>query len=136
MSGVVHRDNDICCKNCGSVLAHHDLPLESESKTAMSADLYILGSAMQKNVSLKLQKSAEQYHEENAMRNIADICKRYGLPEVFAIEVFQHLKKKNHLQSKKEPIKQLIKILSKDDNYLHIHKLRAIKKDYESILNR
>lgn len=136
MPGIIHRDNDICCRNCGSVLGHESDFEQREQKITMSANLFLLGSAMNKNVTHRLQKSAEQYHEENAIRYILDIAEKYGLPEFIALEVFQHVKKKNHLQSKKEPIKQYIRILSKDDNYLHIHKLRAMKKDYEELLSR
>lgn len=125
---IIHKDSDICCRNCGSVLAHEDSEIISDSKP-MSAELYILGSALQKNVSLKLQKSAQQYHEENAFRFISDLVKKYDLPNVFATDVFLHLKRKNHLQSEKEAIKQLLKILSKDENYIQIHKYRKLKAD-------
>ena len=133
--GIVHKDGDICCHNCGSVLAHDVFTREVNETKSMSTELYLLGSALEKNVSLKLQKTAEQYHEENALRFISGIIKKYDLPEAFTIDVFTYVKRKNHLQSKKEPIKYLLKILSKDENYLHIYKMRAIKARYASILH-
>ena len=131
---VIHKDGDICCRNCGSVLDHGDVSEITVESKPMSMELYILGSALQKNVNARLQKTAQQYHEENALRLISNIVKKYDLPEAFITDVFLYLKRKNHLQSEKEPIKYLIKILSKDENYIHINKMRAIKARYASIL--
>ena len=132
-SAVIHKDNDICCSNCGSVLAHNDSIDEINEKKQISVDLYLLGSSLNTNVNAKLQKTAQQCHEENALRLISSIVKKYELPEAFITDVFLHLKRKNHLQSEKEPIKYLLKLLSKDENYLHIHKLRLLKAEYEKL---
>ena len=133
----VQRDHESCCPNCGCVLANVEEVQEAiPSKPIISANLYLLGSAMDKNVKHSLRRTSHQLYEERALRQLESIVRHYKLPEIFIIESLNLLKKKNWgIRSEKEPIKALIKILSKDDNYMHINKLRMIKARYEDILN-
>ncbi len=134
----IQRDNELVCPGCGAVVGLVSDYQESSQKSLIdqSLNIHLLGSALEKNVRHSLQRTREQLYEERVLRNLINITKDFVLPEMFAYDTFNAMKKKNRgFYSEIEPIKQLIKILSKDDNYMYIHKLRAIKKKYETLLN-
>lgn len=117
------------CKNCGCVLGDAEEHVDPLPEKTISVNLMLLGSAMAGR-----QKSPQQCFEENTLRFLELFVKKYGLPVSFATETFTQMKKKKRgFQSENNnvAIKTLIGILSKDDNYLFIHKLRMIKSDYE-----
>ena len=76
----------------------------------------------------------QQVFEENIARLLYSITAKYSLPERFAIEAYEELKrKKSKFRSENDAIKVLIKILSKDENYIHNKQLRMIKARYEKV---
>ena len=132
----IKKENEICCPGCGVVLADEG-GSDYENSSNNYGNHILLGTILSKELSPVNWKSPEQYYEEKAWRDLLNLVEKYNLPENFATEIFMYIKKKNHLRSRKAPIKYLIKILSRDDNYLHARRvLSNIKKDYESILNR
>lgn len=134
----IQKDHELCCPSCGCVLdtilePHSELPNTKYS----SLNMALLGSALDKNVKFAYPRTRQQAKEEEVLRKLINITKQYSLPEVLAHDTYKELKRKNRgFWSEKEPIKQLIKILSKDDNYIYIHKLRLIKARYEKTLSR
>lgn len=132
----IQKDHESCCPNCGCVLAEITEAPEIEYTPAQSkrtVDLMLLGSAAQ-NIKLSIRKTSQQVFEEKTLRLLTNITKQYGLPENLAIDTFHQLKRnKRGFRSETEPIKQLIKILSKDDNYLFIKQKNLIKARYENI---
>lgn len=128
----------ICPCGCGVVVGTiEESNTETHTQvTKYSADVFLLGSALQKNVRSGYNRTPQQAREEAVFKRLTSIAKNYGLPQSIAIETFSELKRKNRgFWSETEPIKQLIKILSKDDNYQFIHKLREIKAWYEKVSN-
>lgn len=135
----IQKDHESCCPNCGCVLSTiNELPNESQDKPIIpySVDILLLGSALDKNVKKSYNRTPKDYYEENALKHLENICIKFNLPSKFAIETYQEMKRKNRgFRSENEPVKQLLKILSKDENYIHIKKYKAIKARYESIIN-
>ena len=137
MLRLVQKDHELCCPNCGCVVGtnqeSNDLPIEKPLVTT-SFNLMFLGSALEKNVKTRTWKSPHQVFEENIARLLYSITTKYGLPERFAIESFNELRrKKSKFRSENDAIKILIKILSKDENYQHNKQLRMIKARYEKV---
>lgn len=132
----IQREHESCCPNCGCVL---DIPQESNDyiekpPLKTSFNLLMLGSAMEKNIKSMSWKSSQQSYEENILRILYSITTKYGLPERFVIESHHELKrKKSGFRSENDAIKILIKILSKDENYIHNKQLRLIKARYEKV---
>jgi hypothetical protein len=132
----IQKEHEICCPSCGCVLAEINDYQEKSEKPLIppSLNMLFLGSAMV-NTEYAFNKTAQQVHEERTLRQLNHIIKEFALPDRFVIETFTELKrKKSGFQSEKKPIKQLLQILSKDENYYHIHKMRAIKERYKTIL--
>ena len=128
--GVVQKEHELICKSCGCVLGEVPIQEEASEKsfTLPSVNVVLLGSALEKNVKYRQARTREQFHEERVLQNLINVTKQYSLPEIFAYETFNKLKKnKRGFRSKTEPLNQLLKILSIDDNYIYIHKMRAIK---------
>ena len=126
----IQKDHEYICPNCACVLGVIDeFPIHQEKLTVTkSLDMLLLGSAMEKNVKFAFGRDKQQGREETVLRNLLLLVKQYELPERLALETFSHLKKKNRgFWSEQEPVKQLIHILSKDENYIHIKKLRLLK---------
>ena len=128
----------ICACGCGCVIGVvEENNVENDTHIVKySADLFMLGSALNKNVKSGYNRSPQQAKEEQVFKRLTSITKNYSLPESIAIQTFSELKRKNRgFWSETEPIKQMIKILSRDENYLHIHKLRELKAWYEKFSN-
>jgi hypothetical protein len=132
----IQKDHEIMCPSCGCVLRDVSDSQEMQKPTPThSIDVFFLGSALEKSVQYAFLKNPQQVYEERVLRQLIDITKEFALPERLANETFKELKRKRRgFRSESLPIKQLLRILSKDENYLHIHKMRAIKAKYESIL--
>ena len=133
----ISKDNDLVCPGCGCVLGHPEPSNEHEEKSLIppSIDISILGSALETNVRFSFRKTPQQVYEERVLKHLAGICKQYTLPERLAIETFKLLKKRRRgFRSESMPIKVLLEILGRDENYMHIHKMRAIKARYEDLL--
>lgn len=138
LNKIIQKEHDLVCSGCGCVLGtvDEDLSQRPEEMNVKSIDVQLLGSALSKNWKYSIQSTRQQLYEDNVLRNLQSVCKKYALPERLANEAFNILKKKNRgFRSEKEPIKQLLKILGKDENYLYIHKYRAIKARYEKDFN-
>lgn len=132
----VQKDHELCCSNCGCVIGTIQEPIQEIQKQTVSVDLLLLGSALNNNVKHSYGRTRQQLREETTLKLLESLCDKFGLPEIFAIETFQVMKRnKRGFQSEYEYVKQLIKILSKDENYLHIHKLRMLKAWYEKTTN-
>jgi len=133
----IHKEHEICCPSCGCVLGSSADSQENEKpQIPVSYEMHLLGSAFDKTTKSSSSKERLLRKEEEVLKQLVFITKSYALPEIFAIETFKILKKKNRgFWSEKEPIKQLINILSKDDNYPYIHKKRAIQEKYKEILS-
>ena len=132
----IQKDHELVCPGCGCVLQNtiesNNIP-ENEIIPTMSLNIHLLGSALEKNVKYAYPRTSQQSREEQVLRQLEHITKKYDLPSRFALETFNQLKRKNRgFWSETEPIKQLIKILSKDENYFHIKKLQKIKARYEN----
>ena len=131
----IQKDHELVCQNCGCVLGEiSDSQQNDNSIIPLSVDMLLLGSAFDKNVKCSFPRTRQQSQEEQVLKLLISITKSYALPESLAVDTYTVLKKKNRgFWSQTEPIKQLIKILSKDDNYYYIHKLRAIKEKYKHL---
>lgn len=132
----IEKDHELICPGCGCVLKNIEEPAYEEEKSPVppSLNIYLLGTAVDKNVKHRFQRSREQLYEERVLRQLLDITKEYALPDRFAYAAFHDLKRKRSgFRSEKEPIKQLISILSKDDNYIYFPKMRAIKAKFTSV---
>lgn len=134
------KDEDLCCPNCGIVFDYQQDFVSSESRPSKSnLHLLLLGSALSNMTGYHFNEDRDTRLKENMLLFLNDVCKRYALPDTIAHTVWLQLLKKNRGHWSKDnavALKHLVNLLSKDDYYLYIHKLRAIKKDYESILNR
>lgn len=139
----IQREHESMCPNCGCVLnqmGHTEVETVSKTTIPPNLNVYLLGTALENNVSHHFSRTPQQFYEERVLKKLLDITKEYGLPDRIAYETFNVLKRnKRGFRSKKEPlrepVKQLLNILSKDENYIHVHKKRAIKVKYESILS-
>lgn len=133
----IQSEHELICPGCGAVVqnieeSHH----QSQNNHQLSINLTLLGSALSKNANYRITSKPSQFYEERVLRKLIDLTKYYDLPERFAQETFNELKRKNRgFRSEKEPIKQLIRILSKDENYIHFKKLNKLKADYEEQFN-
>lgn len=133
----IQSGNEVICPcGCGVVvLVVDELPIQKTFPSNHSSiNMLLLGSAIEKNVKYSQRRTRDQLYEEQILRRISDIVNEFSLPERFIIETFNNMKKnKRGFRSETEYMKQLIKILSKDDNYPFIKKLRKIKERYENI---
>jgi len=135
MASVIQKEHELICGGCGCVLnglPYQENYVESTSKINVSVSMALLGSALDKNIKNHQVRNSSQYYEEQSLRYIENMIKVYNLPEILAFDVFRIIKKKNHFRSRKEPMKELIRILEKDDYYLLRNKLKLIKADYEN----
>ena len=134
MFSPIQKEHESCCPNCGCVLKEFKESMELNEKPTMppSINNYLLGSAFKYN----LKRDPKQVYEERTLKLISNLIKEFDLPESFIFDVFNIMKKRNSgFRSDIEPIKQLIRLLSKDDNYIYIHKLKAIKIKYENLIH-
>ena len=134
MSGAIQRDHELVCQNCGCVVGEvHEYENSYETKQiSISPNLLALGSALERNVKYNYPRSSQQAREEITYTKLIGIVKKYGIPDFLAYETFKELKKKNRgFWSETEPIKQLIKILSKDDYYPLMNKKNKLKADFK-----
>lgn len=131
----IHIEHEICCPSCGCVLGTANESTESErSLVKPNVNIHLLGSALETNVKLSLQRTPQVVFEERTLKLLSNITKQFGLPESFALETFNELKrKKRGFQSETFPIKQLLQILSKDDNYGFFYKTKKLKEYYKNI---
>lgn len=140
MSSPIQKEHELICPcGCGCVVkVIEEAPNQEIPKNpVISFNQFLLGSALVKNVKYAQPRSDRQVNEENVLRRLLSTCTEFDLPERFAFETLRHLQRKNRgFRSESEPIKQLLKILSKDENYLHINKMRAIKARYAEILRK
>jgi|SRR6185312_6989091 len=138
LNNVIQKEHELVCSGCGCVLGtvNEDIQERSEEINVKSINVQLLGSALNKNWKYSIQSTRQQLYEDNVLKSLQGVCNKYAIPERFAQETFNILKKKNRgFRSEKEPIKQLLKILAKDENYLYIHKYRALKARYEQDFN-
>lgn len=131
MPTPIQQEHELLCPNCGCVLAENvyeqNVQTEKPVIPYSTINFHFLGSALDGT-----KRDPKQVHQERTARLLEQVCKKYGLPDKFVLETFNVLKKKNRgFYSQREPIKQLLKILEKDDNYEFIYKYRALKKRYE-----
>lgn len=133
----IHKDHEVICPSCGCVLDESvESPITINKDLSNTFNKYVLGSAISTNKNYLFNKDKEQIFYEKGMTRMLNIIREFSLPEAFAIDVMNKVKKNRRgLYSEREQIKQLIKILSHDDNYIFIHKMRAIKAKYEKIIN-
>lgn len=135
----IQKDHELICPcGCGAVVGIINEPQQSDttSKTPDSPEVFLLGTVLQNNLN-RAFNTPQKHYEERLLKNLILLIKEVGLPDRFAIETFNELKRrKRGFRSETEPIKQLIKILSKDDNYLYVNKLKLIKSKYETILSK
>jgi len=140
MSLPIQKEHELICPcGCGCVvLVLEEHPnIEVPKNPVISFNSFLLGSALVNNVKYAKPRTERQTNEENVLRRLISITTEFNIPERIAFEVLNQLKRRNRgFKSQKEPIKELIRILSKDDNYLHINKLRKIKEKYAEILNQ
>lgn len=140
MSLPIQKDHELICPcGCGCVVLLLEEPLNQEviKNPVLSFNSYLLGSALEKNVKYARPRTERQINEENVLRRLIGITTEFNIPERIAFEALNQLKRRNRgFKSQKEPLKELIRILSKDDNYLHINKLRKIKVKYAEILSK
>ena len=126
----IQKEHELICPcGCGVVIGTVDEIHEQTNRLTLnpSLDIALLGSALE-NHKYRFEKSPTQFYEEQALRKLYDIVREFGIPESFAFDAFNELKRKNRgFRSETAPIKQLIKILSKDDNYIYFKKLQSIK---------
>lgn len=131
----IQKDHELICPGCGCVLQEIQDPnhyLSEKQVIEPSLDIFLLGTILAKNVKFSQLKTKQQMNEERTLLNLETIVKEFGLPTSFIYDTFNQLKRnKRGFSSQKEPIKQLIKILEKDDNYIWINKLKAIKSKFE-----
>lgn len=134
----IQKEHEVVCPGCGCVLGEvHEPQVQIETTIKPSVDMMLLGSALESNVKISQWRTPQQVYEEKVLRFLVYFTKKYSLPEAFAIQTFNELKRKKkgfRSENYNIPIKQLIQILSKDDNYIYIKTLRAIKAKYESII--
>ena len=134
----IHKDNDQICPSCGCVLANtNDYPERVEKPiVSVTYNEMLLGSALEK-INSNTFRSSKDVFEEKTLSTLINIVKFYKLPESIAIETFNQMKRnKRGFRSETEPIKQLIKTLSKDDYFFFIKKKNMIKARYENLINR
>jgi len=141
MSLPIQKEHELICPcGCGCVvLVLEERPIKEtrDSYDTISYNNFLLGTALSQNIKYAKPRTERQTNEENVLRRLIAITTEFNIPERIAFETLNQLKRKNRgFKSQKEPIKELIKILSKDDNYLHINKLRKIKVKYAEILSR
>lgn len=138
MSLPIQREHELICPcGCGCVvLVLEETPIQEVPKNPVtSLNNLLLGSALSHNVKYAKPRAERQREEEKVLRRLVDITTEFGIPERIAFETFNQMKRKNRgFKSQKEHIKELIKILSKDDNYLQFYKLKKIKEKYALLL--
>lgn len=135
----IQKDHESCCPNCGCVLGtveeYDDEVIKSPIVKQSSINILLLGTAVN-NIKSNYRKSPQEVYEQNIIRNLDSIVKKFDLPQRFVLETFKEMKRKNRgFRSEYEYVKQLIKILSRDENYEQIHKLKKIKAWYEKFSN-
>lgn len=140
MSLPIQKEHELICPcGCGCVVLvlEESLNVEIPKNTVISFNSFLLGSALVNNVKYAKPRSERQTNEENVLRRLISITSEFNIPERIAFETLNQLKRKNRgFKSQKEPIKELIRILSKDDNYLQFYKLKKIKEKYAEVLNK
>lgn len=138
MMPILKENELICPCGCGVVLDNiHDSPNHSEKKTTFNSML--LGNTLETDIKYKWNADREIKAKEQAFNFLLNFCKEFALPEEFGHQVYRVMLKKNRGFFSKDnsiAINFMIKILSKDDNYIYINKRKAIEKKYESIINR
>lgn len=131
----IQKDHELLCPGCGCVLRNIDESHNEKyekSPIPPSVEVYLLGSALESNVKYSFRRTPQQGYEERVLRQLLNITKNYAIPDSIAYSTFNEMKKKNRgFRSETEPVKQLLRVLSKDENYIYIHKMRAIKARYE-----
>ena len=140
MSLPIQREHELICPcGCGCVvLVLDEAPNQEIVKNPVtSLNNALLGSALSHNIKYAKPRAERQREEEKVLRRLVDITTEFNIPERIAFETFNQMKRKNRgFKSQKEHIKELIKILSKDDNYLQFYKLKKIKEKYATLLSR
>ena len=132
----IQVDHESICPGCGAVLGQIT-EVETRKTPSSTVNLQLLGSALEKSKKYAFTQTPHEFYQERVLRQLENIAADFSLPESIIVDTFNELKRqKRGFRSESQPIKQLIKILSKDDNYLHLHKLRKIKEKYASILNK
>ena len=133
----IQTEHELVCPGCGCVLKTIEESIhDPQPKTTIppSLNLFLLGSQLENNVKYHFQRGREQISQERVLRKLLDITKEFALPDRLAYATFSQLKRnKRGFHSEKEPIRQLLLILSKDENYIYFPKMRAIKVKYEKI---
>ena len=132
----IQKEHELICPGCGAVLKNIEEYIYDEQQKPTvppSLNVFLLGSALENNVKYHFNRDRDQLHQENVLRKLLDVTKEYALPDRFAYATFNQLKRnKRGFWSEHEPFKQLISILSKDENYIYFPKMRAIKIRYGS----
>lgn len=139
----IQQGHEILCPNCGCVLVEVPEPqpnmfgVDSGVIKTVQPSLInsvLLGTALDKNVNRKLQRTYAQYSEEQGLRFLDDLIKEFDLPTSLAVDTFHILKKKNKPLTEKNVTRQLVVILQKDDNYLFINKTKKLIIKYRLFL--
>lgn len=138
MLNPIYADHEIICPcGCGVVLQNIEEPVNNDSgkQTIPPAlNVFLLGTAITTNRNFYFNRDKKQIYHEKALRRLRDITKEYSLPDRIAIEAMNVVtKRKRGLYSFHEQIKQLLIILSKDENYMYFPKKNAIKVKYENV---
>ena len=132
----IQKDNELICPcGCGVVMKSlEETPiLKTNNIGTSSLSIHLLGSALENNVKFHSQRDKYDKTYEIALTRLATICQKYGLPEELSVVTMKRIKhKEKGLFSFREQIRQLLKILEKDDYYLYRNKAQMIKKDYEN----
>ena len=136
MSKPIQKDHELICPGCGVVLdTIFEQPIQKTTNIgASSLSVSLLGNTLEGNIKFHTKRDYYQQTYEKALFRLASICNTFGIPEVFALETMKRIKlKEKGLFSFKEQVRQLLKILEKDDNYLFWKKALLIKKEYENV---
>ena len=130
------KDNEIICPcGCGVVLDNFfEQPVQQAKNIGVSSlSVSLLGTTMENNIKFHSRRDYYQQTYEKALFRLASICKKFSIPEDFALATMKRISSKEKgLFSFKEQIRQLLKILEKDDNYLYWKMAALIKKEYEN----
>lgn len=133
----IQKEHELICPcGCGVVVGYADENHNGIEKPniPLSINVQLLGSALNKSKKYAFTSKPLEFYEERVLRQLVDITKEFELPEILALDTFNELKrKKRGFRSELQPMKQLIQILSKDDYYMYIHKLRLLKARYEQL---
>ena len=132
----IQKDHELICRNCGCVLGEVSEQVVEKSLIPPNHNIALLGSAMDNTTKNTFRRTSKAVYDEKLLRNISNLVEKYDLPNRLVDETFKSIKKRNWgVRSETEYIKVLIRILSKDENYIHIKKLQLIKARYEEIIN-